>query len=268
MDRNAWGVAVTDIRQIKGWRASAEMNVVYEKLLQAIGTAEFGTTVRDAVIGLTAGARRIYLFEATAFEQSSLQYCFAEPEVVELFPAYRRWYARLDPVVDAFRAAPSRNDVAMQRVRPSDIASPEFRRRFFDESQIVERISIVQRGEDAWRGINVARHASDGPCTDGELGSLTGLACLVLPMLPLNRTRQSSARPLTLADLEERFARRCRDLTTRERQVCARAALGMSVAATALDLDIAKTSVLTYRQRAYQRLRVASPIELCALVSH
>jgi hypothetical protein len=42
----------------------------------------------------------------------------------------------------------------------------------------------------------------------------------------------------------------------------------MSVEGTALDLDIAKTSVLTYRQRAYQRLRVASSVELRALVSH
>jgi hypothetical protein len=42
----------------------------------------------------------------------------------------------------------------------------------------------------------------------------------------------------------------------------------MSVDATAADLGIAKTSVLTYRQRAYQRLQIASPFELCALVTH
>ena len=42
----------------------------------------------------------------------------------------------------------------------------------------------------------------------------------------------------------------------------------MSVDATALDLGIGRSSVLTYRQRAYQRLKVASPVELCALVTH
>jgi DNA-binding CsgD family transcriptional regulator len=68
--------------------------------------------------------------------------------------------------------------------------------------------------------------------------------------------------------LEERFAHRYGSLTLRERQVCARAVVGMSVEATALDLGIAKTSVLTYRQRAYHRLGVTSPIELCALVTH
>ena len=42
----------------------------------------------------------------------------------------------------------------------------------------------------------------------------------------------------------------------------------MSVAATADDLGIAPSSVLTYRQRAYQRLKVASPVELRTLITH
>jgi DNA-binding CsgD family transcriptional regulator len=257
---------VTDIRQITSWHGSRTTGAVYERLLSAIGTDEFGSTVRDSVMTLTAGARRIYLFEATGREESSLQYFFGEPGLVDLFPAYRKWYLRIDPVCDAYRAAPRCSDVALQRVRPADIASPGFRRRIFDKPGIVERISVIQRGADAWRVMSVARHASDGCFSEGELSSLIGLACLVLPMLPLNRSRQPA--PLTVPQLEDRFAFRYGSLTLRERQVCARAAIGMSVEATALDLGIAKTSVLTYRQRAYQRLRVTSPFELCALVTH
>jgi DNA-binding CsgD family transcriptional regulator len=259
---------VSNIRQITDWRANTRLGPVYERLLGAIGTDAFGPTVWDSVLSVTAGARRIYLFEATGREDTSLQYFHGEPGLVELFPAYRKWYLRLDPVCDAYRAAPACSDVVMQRIRPTDIASPGFRRRFFDDAGIVERISIIQRGADSWRAINVARHASDGCCSDDELGSLIGLACLVLPMLPLNRQRKSAPLPLTAAQLEERFAHRYGSLTLRERQVCARAAVGMSVEATALDLGIGRTSVLTYRQRAYQRLGVASPIELCALVTH
>jgi DNA-binding CsgD family transcriptional regulator len=261
------GDNVANIRQIDDWRAPTKIGSSYEKLLAAIGTPEFGVTVRDAVLSMTAGARRVYLFEATSPECTTLQYSFCEPEVAELFPAYTRWYQRRDPVGDAFAAAPRHNDVALQRVLPSDIATPSFRRAFFDDAGIVERISIIQRGHDAWRGMNVARHASEGPCSDEELGSLIGLACLVLPMLPLNRRRTTAARPLTIAELESRFSDRYPRLTTRERQVCARAAAGMSVESTAHDLGIAKTSVLTYRQRAYQRLQVASPLALCALVT-
>lgn len=230
-----------------------------------MGTDAFGTTVRDSILSLTAGAQRIYLFEASNRENSSLHYYFGESKLIELFPAYQRWYLPQDPIGDAFSAAPRCNDVALQRVRPADIESRTFRRRFFDEAGIVERISIVQRCSDGWRGLNVARHSSVGYCTDTELSSMVGLAYLVLPMLPLNRSSTTPAHP-TAAQLEDRFADRCPGLTARERQVCARAALGLSVEATARQLDIAKTSVLTYRQRAYQRLGVNSPAELGALV--
>ena len=259
---------MSDIRQIRDWRASTRLGGVYERLLSSIGTEEFGSTVRDSVLSVAAGARRIYLFEATGRLDTSLQYFFGEPGLAELFPAYLKSYLRLDPVSDAYRAAPAHSDVALQRVRPADIPSPGFRRRIFDEAGIVERVSVIQRGPDSWRVINVARHVSDGCCTDSELTSLVGLACLLLPMLPLNRNRQSGPLALTVAQLEDRFAKRYGSLTLRERQVCARAAIGMSVEATALDLGIGKTSVLTYRQRAYQRLKVTSPFELCALVTH
>jgi len=259
---------MAEIRQITDWRAPTSLGGVYERLLAAIGTDDFGATVLESVLTLTAGARRLYLFEATDREHTSLQYFFGEPGLANLLPTYERWYLPRDPVGDAFSAAPHSSNVAMQRVRPSDIAAPGFRRRFFDDAGIVERISIIQRGTDTWRGINIARHSSDGTCSDDELGSLIGLACLVLPMLPLNRRRRSVPQAVTVAQLEARFASRYPLLTGRERQVCARAAIGMSVEATALDLGIGKTSVLTYRQRAYQRLCVASPFELCALVAH
>jgi DNA-binding CsgD family transcriptional regulator len=241
---------------------------MYEALLSAIGTRDFGPTVRNSVLQLTSGVRRIYLFEATDRVNSSLQYYSGEPGLEHLFPAYRKWYLRMDPVCDAYRAAPRQGDVAIQRVRPSHIASAGFRRRIFDEPGIVERISVIQRGEDAWRVMSVARHVSEGCFAEAEIDSLIALACLALPMLPLNRLREAGGRRLTLSQLEERFASRFTSLTPRERQVCARATSGMSVAETARDLGIATTSVLTYRQRAYQRLKVASPVELCALVAH
>lgn len=259
---------MSEIRPIRDWRASTSLGAVYERLLATLGTEEFGSAVRDSVLSVTAGARRIYLFEATGRSETSLQYFFGEPGLVELFPAYLKSYLRLDPVCDAYRATPACSDVVLQRVRPTDIPSAGFRRRIFEDAGIVERVSVIQRGTDSWRAINVARHVSDGCLADNELGSLVGLACLLLPMLPLNRRRRSGPLALTVPQLEDRFASRYGSLTRREREVCARAAIGMSVEATALDLGIGKTSVLTYRQRAYQRLGVTSPFELCALVTH
>ena len=116
--------------------------------------------------------------------------------------------------------------------------------------------------------MNLARHASDGCFSSRELDNLVGLARLALPMLPHAAGHASAGAGLSAAQLEERFALRCDRLTPRERQVCARAVLGMSVEATAIEMGIAKTSVVTLRQRAYRRLGVTSPYELFGLVTH
>lgn len=86
-------------------------------------------------------------------------------------------------------------------------------------------------------------------------------------MLPFNRKRAVARTPST-QHVETRLQHLFPRLTRREQQVCARATVGMSVEATALDLGIAKTSVMTYRKRSYQRLGITSVHELCAFVSH
>ena len=53
--------------------AAAPDAAALEAVVGAIGTEEFGPTVRDSVMSVTAGARRIYLFEATGREHTSLQ---------------------------------------------------------------------------------------------------------------------------------------------------------------------------------------------------
>jgi DNA-binding CsgD family transcriptional regulator len=249
-------------------RGAAGAGLHYERMLAAIGTPRFGSTVRQALSAETGRVRRLYLFEATGRTASDLHYSFCEPELRELFPVYSKLYLPLDPVGDAYRSTPRQGDMVLQRVQPADIASAGFRRCIFDEPRIAERATVVQRGEDSWRAISVARHRSDGCFSDAEVSAIVALACLALPMLPLNRRRARCAGPPTVAQLEERFAEVCPQLTPRQAEVCARAAIGMTVEATALDLAIARTSVLTHRKRAYQRLGVTSPFELSALVWH
>jgi len=258
---------MADIWRITDWRLPSAIGPAYEHLIGAIGSAEFGAAVRHCVEMLTAGARRLYLFEVTAGGGDALRYHHCEPHIAGLLPAYSLTYKRLDPIGDLYPAAPRRGDMAVQRVRPCDIGSAEFRRRFFDEPGIIERISLIERGASGWRGLNVARHRSDGVFSEHELDALAGLARLALPMLPLSRPSGPVETTVTSAQLEERFARRWPALTPRERQVCARAAIGLSVEATASELGIAKTSVVTFRQRAYRRLGVTSPFELCGLVA-
>lgn len=258
---------MTEISHITHWRAPTTMGAVYEQLLDAADTNAFGPAVLGATTQLTAGVRRLYLFEATSRDQNQLQYHFCEPHVEELFPTYSRCYLRQDPIREAYSAAAAHSDIVLQRVRPRDISSSGFRRQFFETPGIVERVSIVQKAQHSWRGITVARHESHGCFSDDELANLLGLAFLALPMIPRNQRRHPRG-SLSVAQLEARFGEGFPQLTQRERQVCARAVSGMTVEATAQDLGIAKTSVLTYRQRAYLRLDVKSPLELSSLVVH
>ena len=259
---------MSEIRQIGQQGAAARLGIAYDSMLRALGSRDFGSSVHDAARSLITGVRRFYLFEATSPDDTSLHYFCGEPGLESLFPAYRKWYLHQDPVAEAYGAAPSCTDMALQRVRPRHIRSPSFRRRFFDDAGIVERISIIQRGDDAWRVMNVARHASDGCFSDGEVDALVELAGIVLPMLPCGRLHARGTGPLPVPELEQRFSSRYPDLSLREQQVCARAAAGMDVVTTAAELGIARTSVLTYRQRAYHRLQVTSALALRALVTH
>jgi DNA-binding CsgD family transcriptional regulator len=72
--------------------------------------------------------------------------------------------------------------------------------------------------------------------------------------------------PLDLEGLEHRLEELPMRLSERERQVCARAVAGSTIDDTALDLNIKKTSVITYRQRAYQKLGISRQSDLVALV--
>jgi len=254
--------------QVEDCNAYTPMGGHYEKLLASIGSEDFGKDVRDAIMSSAGGARRLYLFEATSRDDNDLHYSFCEPEVAALFPAYTKLYQPLDPICDVYNHVSRKSSLAIFRVRPSDICSTSFRRQFYDEPAILERLSIIQRGGDSWRVMSVSRHRSEGYFSDDEVGAILSLACLALPMLPLNRERRRQPQRLSVSQLEERFLARHPLLTRREGQVCARASLGMTVEATALDLGIAKSSVLTYRKRAYHRLGVTSPFELCALVTH
>lgn len=259
---------MADIWRVTDWRLPAVIGPVYDSLIGAIGSDEFGATIRHCVETLTSGARRLYLFEAAGRGDDALHYHHCEPHIAEQLPAYALRYKPLDPIGDLYSAAPRVGDLAIQRVRPSDIASAGFRRRFFDGPGIVERVSLIQRSKTGWCGMNVSRHASKGQFSEKELDAIAGLARLALPMLPFAWTSGASAKQLTSQHLEDRFALRYPSLTGRERQVCARAAFGMSVEATALELGIAKTSVLTLRQRAYRRLGAANSRELLWLVAN
>jgi len=131
-------------------------------------------------------------------------------------------------------------------------------------------VSFVRKlGRHGWRCMTVVRRDVSGPFSEQEMLWLGSFYRLLSPLIDRHRVLVGEVvenRSNRIAELEQRFAQRHPSLTLRERQICARAAIGISVEGCALDLGIGPSSVLTYRRRAYRRLGVSSPYELATLV--
>lgn len=195
----------------------------------------------------------------------------AEGEVGKPFVSgetYVRQFLPADPLQAAIDAGAGDDAVLRLLVAPRDIKVPAYRA-MLEQAGVTERLSFLRRTANSWSCMTLVRRQPAGPFSDGELDWLGGYFRLLLPMIELEEAA-APARPATSAEriarLEERFARRYPQLTRRECQVCARAAIGVSTEGAALDLGIGIASVLTYRQRAYRRLDVGSAFELAALV--
>jgi DNA-binding CsgD family transcriptional regulator len=242
----------------------------YERALGALDGPGFETAVSSALAEIVPSVR-LYMFEGAGRRgPTQLRMARCEPNIQPYLGAYERQYEPTDPVrngVDFLR----RSETVLMRVVPDDIRQVGFRNRFFDACEIVERNSVLQRTPSGgWRCMSISRNSATGPCSEQELSHLVALAQLLLPMMSRHWAQNPAAMPpkMSVTEIEQRFAERFPELSRREREVCARAAVGVSVEGTALDLGIAGTSVLTYRKRAYARLSVSGPYELACLVMH
>jgi DNA-binding CsgD family transcriptional regulator len=111
----------------------------------------------------------------------------------------------------------------------------------------------------------------DGYLENSIAREVLRLAIQIAPTLPRDERQsgRASGRPQdeTLWHYRRLLIALDRGLTPREIDVCARALLGMTAEGTALDLDIKKSSVVTYRKRSYERLGISSQHELFRLLA-
>jgi len=150
-----------------------------------------------------------------------------------------------------------------------DIENPEYRQ-CFEATNVRERLSYVTRTADSLYQLNVYRCRRRRSFSQPEMRMFATLGNLILATtLQYEARRQTtpgSAVPMTLDTIERRLAALPAGLSARECEVCARAVAGITIEGTALDLDIRKTSVITYRQRAYQKLGISSLNQLVAML--
>jgi DNA-binding CsgD family transcriptional regulator len=215
-------------------------------LVDAVGTPVFGARMLDAAQSV-AGVDEIFAYHVRDGERPiALSSISERGDHDRRARHYAERFYHHDPVVHARQhTATGRGFVAC--VRAAEIGLRDYRAICFEQPRFADKLCFGWRG--AGRAIVLSfyrRRDSEGTAALAALANV-GLTALARQAVPTSE--------FSLVErLETRIARAFPVLTLRERQVAARTVAGWTAERTADALDIRPSSVLTYRQRAYQRL--------------
>ena len=155
---------------------------------------------------------------------------------------------------------------------------PAYHNHFFDRSGLIDKTSSIGKVEKGKVYCNFYRMSDSQRYSKDDLGLLDDLMPLATALAAAHFEMASLRGAAFMDNGSENIVTRSivhnaisKDLppfdvlTNREVQVCERIMLGYTTTGIGLDLDIAPTSVATYRKRAYAKLKISSQNELFAL---
>jgi DNA-binding CsgD family transcriptional regulator len=175
---------------------------------------------------------------------------------------------RFDPSLSAFREQHTERSCLI-KMGISDIYDAQYRH-CFEVTNVRERLSFFAADRADLLQLCIYRAGADRTFSTAEMSVFATLARLVIATAlkheELGDSIAAARGQLDLDSLERRLGDLAMGLSKRETQVCARAVAGRTIEATATELNIRKTSVITYRQRAYQKLGISKQSDLLALV--
>jgi DNA-binding CsgD family transcriptional regulator len=180
--------------------------------------------------------------------------CGAGEGAKERARAYGARYHALDPV-GSMRSVAARQGAFGRHVLASEISQPDYRGICFERPRFVDKLCFGWRGDTDVTVVSFYRRQTDAR----PLAALSALAWLALGQVGhLLRADKDEV----VIRLEARLCKAYPQLTRRELQVCARTLAGWSAERIARDLEMRRSSVLTYRQRAYRRTDVSAAAEM------
>jgi len=176
----------------------------------------------------------------------------------------------VDPSLSALKGRPMQSAYVV-KMQIDDIRDRQYRT-CFGQTHVQERLSYFYGvGSDLYQ-LSVFRRTGMRAFSSADMTQFSGLANFVVTSAVKHEMfRQAAAgipRHLDLEAIEHLLQYVPGSLSKREVQVCARVIAGMTIDRTALDLAIKRTSVVTYRQRAYEKLNISRQNELLALVNN
>lgn len=190
--------------------------------------------------------------------------------VAQVQRAYLDGYYRSDPNLHLAGSALLRDGIGVVRLNRDDVHDAAYRMDCYTRPGVCERLTVASFGDGRLYCLNLYRREESGCFGACEINAVEGLSRLLAALATkhagtvgmLLRSRDRGDR---IAALTARLHALHGGLTRRELDVLARALLGMTSEGIALDLGIRVNSVLTYRKRAYGRLKVTGQAELFSL---
>lgn len=172
--------------------------------------------------------------------------------------AYTARFHRSDPVGALYLSTRPGSGFA-RRIPTSSIERGEYRRLCFEAPRFAEKICFGWRRPD--QSIVLSFYRREGEA-EPDMALLASLAQLAITGL----TKLAKSPADLIFRLNERLAEVFPSLTPRERDVSARSLAGQTAREIGQDLGLSSATVLTYRQRAYQKTGCSKANDLLGLV--
>jgi DNA-binding CsgD family transcriptional regulator len=230
-----------------------------------------------AVLQRTAGADFLSLMQYDDGTPTLVDSLSRSPEAahvtVDCFALYRRHFYGLDamtPLAGRLRSE-TRPDAPLIALRQGiqDVPNAAWRETIYDRAQLCDRLTLLYAPAPRTAfAINLYRSSASGGYGPEELERVLDVAPLVRSVHrnALGAAAQQVGTPARVALAEQALAERAARLSLRERQVCARIAVGLTADGIGADLGVAPSTVVTLRKRAYAKLGVNNRLALARLV--
>ncbi len=217
-------------------------------LIEAAGGPVLGARLLEAAQSL-GSVEEVFAYRRADGAQPEMMASSSDLDEVEArVRLYTHRFHPFDPAARTLSATPPGSGF-MQSVTAGEIERLDYRSLCFERPRFADKLCFGWRQPGQWLVLNFYRRRVDEDLATSQLAALANIA--------LTAMARRSASPTSLAArVEQKLARLCPELTRREREVCARTLIGVTAKAIAAELGIRPASVLTYRQRAYQRLEI------------
>jgi DNA-binding CsgD family transcriptional regulator len=179
--------------------------------------------------------------------------------------AYAQTYWRFDNVAQ-HNVIHGCSRLSLSRTNAADIHDPDYRRECYQRGGISERLTLFD-SESTTVSVSGYRSTSRGAMTSEIAQRIEDAAPILVAALRRHNELLERAAHVVLVPSRSVVLQRAREwgLSAREAEVAAGLATGQSQADIAKSSGLALTSVITYRRRAYQKLKVSDRLELRAL---